>query len=108
MLETVGGHGRDELETGADGALGVVLLGNRDPPNRHDGITDELLHDTAVAGDYRPGDVEVAREDLANLFCVSLLRKGRETDEVAEQYRDMTELGSGSRGRRHGLRGSDS
>ena len=102
LLETVGGDGRDELEAGADRTLGVVLLGDGDPPDRHDGITDELLHDTAVAGDYRPGDVEIAREDLADLFWVPLLRKGREADEVAEQHRDVTELG-GRRGRLYWL-----
>ena len=41
----------DELERGADGPLGVVLLRGRRAPHRHDGVADELLDRAAVALD---------------------------------------------------------
>ena len=99
VLGAVGSDRRDELEAGADRTLGVVLFGDGDSPDGHDGVSDELLHDTAISGDYRPGDFEVARKDLADLFGVSFLREGRETDEVTEQHRDVAELGSRARHR---------
>ena len=47
----------DQLERGADGPLGVVLVGGRRSPHRHDRVTDELLDRAAVAVDHlaRPG-----------------------------------------------------
>ena len=92
MLGAVGGDGRDELEAGPHGPLGVVLLRDRGAPDRHDGVADELLDDAAVAADDRPGELEVAREELADLLGVALLREGREADEVAEQHRDVAQL----------------
>ena len=41
----------DELETGADAPLGVVLVGDRGAPDRHHGVADELLDRAAVALD---------------------------------------------------------
>ena len=43
--------GVDELEGGADGALGVVLVGDRRAPDGHDRVADELLDGAAVAVD---------------------------------------------------------
>ena len=34
---------RHQLERGADGALRIVLVGDRGAPHRHDGVADELL-----------------------------------------------------------------
>ena len=93
LLGAVAGDGRDELEAGADRPFGIVLLGDRGTPDGHDGVTDELLHDAAVAGDDRPGELEIAREDLTDLLGVALFREGRESHEVAEQHRDVTQLG---------------
>ena len=94
VREAVGGDGRDELEAGPDGPLGVVLLGDRRAPDRHDGVADELLDDAPVAGDDGPGELEVAREELSHLLGVAPLRERREADEVAEQHRDMAQLGA--------------
>ena len=94
MLGAVGGDGRDELDAGADGTLGVVLLRDRGAPDRHDGVADELLDDAPVAGDDGPGELEVAGEELPYLLGVAPLREGREADEVAEQHRDVAELGA--------------
>ena len=38
----------DQLERGADGALGVVLVGDRGAPHGHDRVADELLDGPAV------------------------------------------------------------
>ena len=97
VLGAVGGDGRDELEAGPHRPLGVVLLRDRGAPDRHDGVADELLDDAAVAGDDGPGELEVTGEELSYLLGVSLLRERREADEVAEQHRDVAELG-GRRG----------
>ena len=93
MREAVAGDGRDELEAGPDGTLGVVLLRDRCAPDRHDGVADELLDDPAVAGDDGTGEVEVAREELSHLLGVVPLRERREADEIAEQDRDVAQLG---------------
>ena len=94
MLDPVSGDGRDELEAGPDGALGVVLLRDRGAPDRHDGVANELFHNAPVPGDDGPGELEVAREELAHLLGVVALRQGREPDQVAEQHRDVAELGA--------------
>ena len=92
VLAAVGGDGRDELEAGPDRSLGVVLLGDRGPPDRHDGVADELLDDAPVAADDGAGELEVAREELPHLLRVALLGERREADEVAEQHRDVAKL----------------
>ena len=94
VLGAVGGDGRDELEAGPHGPLGVVLLRHGGAPDRHDGVADELLDDAPVAGDDGPGELEVAGKELPYLLGVTLLREGREADEVAEQHRDVAELGA--------------
>ena len=94
VLGAVGGDGRDELEAGPHGPLGVVLLRDRGAPDRHDGVADELLDDAAVAGDDGPGELEVAGEELSYLLGVSLFGERREADEVAEQHRDVAQLGA--------------
>ena len=43
--------GVDQLEGGADAALGVVLVGDRRAPDGHHGVADELLDRAAVALD---------------------------------------------------------
>jgi hypothetical protein len=73
-LHPESGSETEEVERRADGALGVVLLSGRCPPHGHHGIADELLDRAAVAGDDPSRLLEVAREKLANLLGVSLLR----------------------------------
>ena len=55
-----GPDGVDELESGPDRALGVVLVGRRRAPHGHDRVADELLDRAAVARDDVAGQVEVA------------------------------------------------
>ena len=89
----VRGDRRDELETGSHRAFGVVLLRHRRTPDGHDGVADELLDDAPVTPDDGAGELEVTREDFADLLGVAFLREGREADEVAEQHRDVAQLG---------------
>jgi hypothetical protein len=91
-LRPVGRDGGDELQAGADGSLGVVLLRGRHAPDGHDRVTDELLDDTAVAGDDAAGEVEVAGQELSNLLGVSRFGERCEADEVAEQDRHEPQL----------------
>ena len=92
--------GRDQVERGADGALGVVLGGRWRSPDRHHGIPDELLDRSSVQRDDPPGGVEVAREELPHLLGVLVLGERREADEVGEQDGDEAPL----RARRLALR----
>ncbi len=93
------GHRGDEVERGAHCPLGVVLLRDRRPPHRHDGVADELLDRAAVALDQRSRRLEVARQQLARLLRVAALGRGREPDEVREQHRHEPALGGGLDGR---------
>ena len=88
-----------ELQGGADGALGVVLVRDRGAPERHHGVSDELLDHAAVALHDASALLEVAGQELTNLFGVARLRERREADEVGEENRDQAAF----RGRRDGL-----
>ena len=85
--------GRDEVEAGADGPLGVVLVRDRRAPDGHHRVADELLDGAAVALDDAPRVLEVAGEELPHLLGVAGLREGREADEVGEEHRDEPPLG---------------
>ena len=91
--------GRDEVECGADGPLGVVLVRDRSPPDGHHRVADELLHRAAEALDDAPRVLEVAGEELPHLLGVSRLRERGEADEVGEEHRYQPPLGLGRRAR---------
>ena len=84
---------RDELQGGADRALGVVLVGGGRSPHRHHRVADELLDRAAVPLDDPPRQLEVAGQQLARLLGVALLGEGREADQVGEQDRHQPALG---------------
>ena len=50
----------DEVESGPDCALGIVLARDGSAPNRHHCVPDELLDGAAVPLDDRPRGLEVA------------------------------------------------
>ena len=85
-------HVGDDLERGADGALGVVLVRDRCAPDRHDRIADELLHQPAVALHGVGGQVEVAAEHGPDVLGVAVLGEAGEADEVDEQDRHQAPL----------------
>jgi hypothetical protein len=80
------GDAGDEVERGSNGALGVVLLGNRGSPHGHHRVADELLDGAAVALDDLSSAVEVPGQELARLLGVTVFGCARETDEVCEEH----------------------
>ena len=90
-----GRHGVDQLERGAHGALGVVLVGGRRAPDGHDRIADELLDGPSIAADELRREVEIPRQHLPDVLGVAFLGERREADEVGEQDRDQAPLGGG-------------
>ena len=52
---TQSGDPLDQLQTGPDRALGIVLTGDREAPDGHHRVADELLQLAAVAGRSRHG-----------------------------------------------------
>jgi hypothetical protein len=97
MLRLEGRHGGHQLQGGADGALGVVLVGGRGAPDRHHGIADELLDGPAVTLHDLSGRLEIPAEHLAGLLRVASLGQRGEPDEVVEENGDQATLGSGGR-----------
>ena len=87
------GHARDEVERGADRALGVVLGRGRGSPDGHDRVADELLHRSAVALDHAARGLEVLGEELPRVLGVATLGGRGETYEVEEEERDQAALG---------------
>ena len=53
-------HAIDQVQRGAHGSFGVVVVGDRRAPDGHDRVPDELLDGSAVALDDRACGVEVA------------------------------------------------
>jgi hypothetical protein len=66
-----GGHGCDEVESGADRALGVVLCRRRRTPDGHHRVADEFLDRAAVQLDQATARVEIPREELARVLRVT-------------------------------------
>ena len=95
-------HAADDLQGGPHGALGVVLVAGRGAPDCHHGVADELLDRAAVALDDPAGQVEVARQQVADLLRVPVLGDRREAHEVGEEDRDDAPLGHGWDGRGRG------
>ena len=83
----------DQLERGADGPLGVVLVGGRGAPDGHDRVADELLHRPAVQLDDLGGGLEVVAQQLADGLGIAVLGEAREADEVGEEDGDQAPLG---------------
>lgn len=79
--------GRHQFESGADRALGIVLVRDRDAPHGHHGVPDELLDDAAEAVHDAAGGLEVARQQLAHVLVVATLGQGGEPHEVPEEHR---------------------
>ena len=88
------------LVRGPDRAERVVLVGRRDPEDRHDGVADELLHDATVAFDRLRHRREVPAHHAAERFRVQPLPERGRSRDVAEDDRDgLAHLGGRSRRR---------
>ena len=68
-----------------DGALGIVLMGERGAEERDDRVTDELLHGAAEALQLGLHPGVVGREHPPHVLGVELFRAPGEADEVGEQ-----------------------
>lgn len=88
------GDGLREIERRPDGSLGIVLLGGGGAPDRHDGVPDEFLNRSTVAGDQSTASVKVAGKELPDLLRIARLRQPGEPDQVCEQHRNEAALGS--------------
>jgi len=82
-----GGRRVEDGQTGADRALGVVLVGHRRSEHGHDGVADELLDDPAERFDPLPHRLVVGDEVALHVLDVRLLRRCGEAHQVAEQHR---------------------
>ena len=81
-----------QFQRGTDAPFGVILVGDRCPPDGHDRVTDELFDRSAVSPDHVGGDLEVPREHFADLLGVAFLGERREPDEIREQDRHQAAL----------------
>ena len=81
-------NGVADREGSADGALGVILVGDGGPEDRHHGVADELLHRSAEPLDFRTQAREVRREHGAHVLGVEPLGPSGEADEIGEENRD--------------------
>ena len=84
-------HLRDRLldrKSRSDRALGVVLVGDRRPEDRDDGVADELLDRAAVALELVPQSSVVGSEESADVLRVETLGALRRPDHVGEDDGD--------------------
>ena len=79
-------------ERGADGAMGVVLVGDRRAEQRHHTIAEELVDGPLVAVDGLDDDLERPVHDRVDLLGVQALRHRREAGDVAEHDRHLLPL----------------
>ena len=82
----------DDREAGADGTLGVVLVGDRGAKERDDGVADELLDAAAVLLEHVPQPGVVRLEQREDVLGVELLGAARRADDVDEHGRDRAAL----------------
>ena len=94
-------HAGDDVERRAHRPLSVVLVRRRRAPDGHDRVADELLDRAAVALDDGPSQLEVARQELARVLGILVLRERGEPHEIREQDRHQAPFG-GARRRRDG------
>ena len=78
-------HAVDQRERCSHSPLGVILVSRRRSPDGHHRVADELLDRAAVALDDLACLGEVAAQQLACLFGITILGQCREADEVSEE-----------------------
>ena len=82
-------------ESGADGSLGIVLVGDGSAEQRHDRVADELLDRASVALQLGAKASVVRAEERLHVLRVHRLRLRREPDEVAEEDGDDLAFSAG-------------
>jgi hypothetical protein len=94
-----------DREPGANGTLGVVLVGFRRAEERQDGVAAELFERAAVPLELSPHTRVVRGDERLDVLGVELLGAGGRADEVDEDRRDDLSFlarrrGSGRAGQR--------
>jgi hypothetical protein len=87
-------------KAGANGTLGIVLVGCRRAEERHDRVADELLDGAAVALELGAKALVIRAEERFDVFGIESFSAARKADEVAEDDRDdlaLSALGGGHR-----------
>ena len=79
-------------QPGPDGAVGVVLVRDRDTEGGHYGVAGELLDGAAVGLDAALDAVEEARHAAARDLWILAVQQLRRSDEVREQDRGELSL----------------
>ena len=77
-------------EGGVDGALGVVLVGDRRPKDRHHRIPNVFLDGAAEALDVARRGSEIVRQVVAEVLGVEALAERRRIGEISEEDADET------------------
>ena len=84
----------DEVERSSACAVGIVLVGDGDAEDAHDGVADELLDRPPVAVQSLLAGCVVAKLDAPERLGIQSLTEGRRAHEVAEEQADeLPELG---------------
>ena len=90
------GDRADDPDRGADGSLGVVLVGDGCAEDRHDRVADELLDRAAEALDVGAQARVIRAQGRAHVLRVRVVGAGGEADQVAEQHGHELALLAGS------------
>ena len=89
-----GGQGALALGGRLDRSQRVVVVPDRQPEDRHDGVADDLLDRAAVRLEHRAHLVEVAGQDLAQRLRIEPLAERRRALEVrGDDRREPADLG---------------
>jgi hypothetical protein len=78
-------HRAVQLQRGAHGALGIVLVGDRGAEQGEDGIADDLVDPAAEGLDVRDQTLEAPVDQPFHLFGITSLGHRREAHEIGEQ-----------------------
>ena len=95
-------HPDEDLEPGADRALGIVFVGAGVAEIDQHSVAQILGDESFEAPDRRGRFVLILAQDVAQVFGVELRGKLRRADEVAEHDRELAALGACHRGRHRG------
>ena len=93
--------GRERLgegERGANGALGIVLVGDRGAEHRHQLVPDDLVDVATMERDDRHHHPEATVEQFLHRLRVTMLRQCGEVGEIGKDHSDHTPFGLTDRG----------
>ena len=93
-----GRHGGNDVEPGADGAFGIVLVRLRVAEIDEHAIAHEFRHEAVVAGDAAGDLVLVGVDHALQGFEVERRSETRRIDDVAEHHRQVALFGGRPRG----------